>query len=478
MGIDTGKVVKGGLYLTLRQIFAAGLSMVSILIIARILGPSNYGIVTVTFGFFFFFAFSGRLGLNTYLIRQPELDEDIPRQVLAFYNTVGVALCILLWLAAPLAGWWTKEPNVTLALRCIIPGIWLHSVSRAIIGMLEREIRFVEVGLIEFVSQICNYLFAISCVLILNAQNSPYIFLGPILGMVLQFAVQALFAQYLYPMKWSWQWKWSDVKPALQYGLTFSLSDSILNVRTLRVPVLVSSFLGVEAAGITSVAIRLVDQLALLRLVIRRMSISVIAKILADTEATRKAISKGMAYQALLIGPICAGFACIAAWIIPWMFGESWRLSAEIFPLIALGSLVSAIFDLHASTLYAAGYNRDVAIANLWYVGMLWVTAFLLLPVLGLWGYGISEILALPSFFVIHRSFSKFYGQPNYRPAMLLILAAVAPLMLGPILSININPAIGFVVFLLSYGLFLGGSSTLRRLPIELWETWRRKRKK
>ena len=65
MGIDTGKVVKGGLSLTLRQIFTAGLSMISILVIARILGPANYGIVTVTFGFFFFFAFSGRLGLNT-----------------------------------------------------------------------------------------------------------------------------------------------------------------------------------------------------------------------------------------------------------------------------------------------------------------------------------------------------------------------------------------------------------------------------
>lgn len=478
MGIDTGKVVKGGLYLTLRQILAAGLSMVSILVIARVLGPANYGIVTITFGFFFFFAFSGRLGLNTYLIRQPDLDEAIPSQVLAFYNTVGVGLCILLWVAAPLAGWWTKEPNVTLALRCIIPGIWLHAVSRAIIGMLERDIRFVEVGLIEFVSQMGNYLFAVPFVLVLNAQNNPYMFLGPIIGTVLQFAIQTLLAQYLYPMKWSWRWRLEDIKPALHYGLMFSLSDSILNVRTLRVPVLVSSFLGVEAAGITSVAIRLVDQLALLRLVIRRMSISVIAKLLEDTDATRNAITKGMAYQALLIGPICAGFACIAAWIIPLMFGDAWLLSAEIFPLIALGALVSAIFDLHASTLYAAGHNREVAIANLWYVGSLWLGCAALLPVMGLWGYGVSELLALPSFWVIHRSFSKFYGQPDYRPALLLILAAIPPLLLGPILSINVNPMLGFIVFLVSYGVFLAGSSTVRQLPMDLWQTWRSKKKK
>lgn len=462
--------------MTLRQIITACLSLVSILVIARILGPTNYGIITITLGLFYFLAFTGRLGLNTYLIRQPDLPEDACSQILGFYNTVGITLCVLLWLAAPLAGWWTQTSEVTTALRLIIPGIWLHSVSRAIVGMLEREVRFVEVGFIEFASQIGNYLFAVPFVLFLHSQNNSSAYLGPIIGTVIQFGLQTLISQYVYKAKWSLRWQWLFLKPALQYGLTFSLSDAILNLRTLRVSVLVSRLVSIEAAGIISIAIRLVDQLSLLRLVIRRMSISVIAKFLDDTQATCRAVSKGMAYQTLLIGPLCAGFACVAAWLIPFLFGEEWRLSAEIFPLIALGALVSAIFDLHASTLYAAGHNRDVAISNLSYVVILWLSCLLLLPIIGLWGYGISELVALPCFFLIHRYFVRFCGQPNYRPAYLLILAAAPPLLLGPYLSLKSHPITGFVVFVLSYSLFFALSSTLREIALELWQSFRKRK--
>ncbi|MGB5636476.1 MAG: oligosaccharide flippase family protein, partial [Waterburya sp.] len=320
------KILKGGISLSIRQLLVAGLSLVNVLVIARILGPERYGIVTIVLGIFYFFTPTLKLGLQVYLVRKPDFVKKDSEQIVAFYNTVGVAIIALLWSAAPLVGWWTGKSEVTQGLQVVLPALWLDQVSRISIAMLEKELRFAQVGVIEALAQIANYL--LSVILVLMGWG----FWGPIVGTVTRYIVQALLASFFYPITWRWGWQWQTLKPALSYGLSYSSSDWLLNLKNLRVPLLVSRLAGVEAAGLISIAIRLADQLAILRMVVRRMSISVMAKFVNDPKKTRNAITQGMAYQALLIGPVCAAFSCISAWIIPIMFSDKWLISAQIFP--------------------------------------------------------------------------------------------------------------------------------------------------
>lgn len=449
-----GKILKGGISLSIRQLLVAGLSLANVLVIARILGPENYGIVTIILGVFYFFTPTLKLGLQVYLVRKPDLLKNESEQIVAFYNTVGVVIIGLLWSCAPLIGWWTGKSEVTQGLRLVLPALWLDQVSRISITMLERELRFAEVGVIEAVAQIANYLLSVLLVLM------GWGFWGPIVGTVVRYIVQALLACLFYPVAWHWRWNWQDLKPALNYGLSYSSSDWLLNLKNLRVSLLVSRLLGVEAAGLISIAIRLADQLAILRMVVRRMSISVMAKFIDDPKKTRNAISQGMAYQALLIGPVCATFSCLSAWIIPIMFSEKWLISAQVFPFIALGTMVAGIFDLHASTLYATGHNYEVGRRNLWFVVMLWLATLVLVPFLGLWGYGLAEIVALPSYYWLHLSIAKLFGSPNYQNVLWLTLASTIPLLGGAFLP----PVFGIGLLIISYGLLLFNSNIRKML--------------
>lgn len=453
-----GKILRGGISLTLRQLLVAALSAISILVVARELGPASYGIFTIASGIFYFLIRVCRMGLNVYLVRHPDLPENGASQILGFYNTVGLAICVLLWCATPLAGWWTGRVEVTWALQCLIPAVWLDMVSSVSMSMLERELRFVEVGLIEGVAQFANY--GLSIVLVLLGWG----FWGPVLGTASRFVLQSALTRHFQPIAWSWHWQKQFLRPALRYGLTYSGSDWILGARNLRVPILVSRLVSVEAAGIVSIAIRLVEQLALLRLVIRRMSISVMAKLIHDPIAARSALSRGMTYQALLIGVVCVGFAGCAAWLVPLLFGEKWLPSLQIFPFIALGTLVSAIFDLHSAALYAADHNREVAQFNSWYVGILWGASLLLLPLMGLWGFGWAEVIALPSCWLIHRSLSRLMGSPNYWNAAWLVLAA-APLLFG---GIFLPSPWWFAVAAFNYGMIFLCNASIRSLTLEL----------
>ena len=453
------KILRGGVSMTLKQLLIVVLSLVNVLVIARLLGPGLYGIVTIVLSIFYFLKQVCRFGLQVYLVRQPNLTEDEPSHILAFYNFLGIVLCVALWCAAPVIGWWTKEKEVTLALQAISPALWMYMISLVPTSMLERELSFDKVGLLEGVSRVVLYVSAIPLVLI------GWGYWGPIVGTILGYSVQALMAYYYYPVPWRWRWQSQVVKPALHYGLSYSGSDGILNLKRLRLPLLVSRLGGAEVVGYISIAIRLAEQLSVLRLVVRRMSISVMAKLIDKPEQARNAISKGMTYQALLIGPICAAFSCSSAWLIPLLFSDEWLISANIFPFIALGLLVGAIFELHASSLYAMGHNYEIAKRNAWYVGILWGATLIFLPLMGLWGYGLAEIIALPSFYLIHCSIAKFFGSPNYWDAFWITLASTISMFAGVFLP----PIAAIAVLIVSYGSIFICCPSIRKIPLDIW---------
>ena len=136
------KVIKGGIFLTLRQLVSAGLALVSTLVIARVLGPEKYGIVATSLGIYYFFRGLVPLGLDAYLVCQSDLSDDRVKQIVAFYNTGGIILCTVLWLATPAFGWWTGRIEVTQSLKLLIPLLWVDMIGGVSASMLERDLIF------------------------------------------------------------------------------------------------------------------------------------------------------------------------------------------------------------------------------------------------------------------------------------------------------------------------------------------------
>ncbi len=458
-----GKILKGSIYLTVRQLLSAGLSLVSVVVIARVLGPQKYGIAVTGIGILYFLKWTVRLGLNGYLVRKPDLFKDDVEQVLLFYNTVGIAFCVVLWLATPISGWWTGHTEVTQILRCLVPLLWVDMVGGVSMSMLERDLRFDLISLTDMLAQFSNYLISIPVVLIWQS------YWGLVAGMALQIIVYTGLASYFYHVSWCWRWRWQALKPALHYGVTYYCSDWFFTLKSLTVPAIVSRLAGIEAVGIINIALRLVQQLSLLREVIRRMSMSVMAKVISDPQTTRRILSRGMAYVGLLMSGVCALFACIAPWLIPELVGKKWLLSVQIFPLLALAASVDALFDLQKATLYAVGHNSAVAYRNAASTGLLWLGCWLFIPWAGLWGYALAELFALPSLFSIHQSLTKVCGSPNYWSAFWIILTAI-PSLIG---SIWLPLTLRFGVFIISYGILFMLNQNIRALLRELWSTAR-----
>ena len=458
------KVVKGGFYLALRQLVIVSLSVISILVIARVLGPTNYGILVNALGIFYFITWTGKLGLHAYLIQQKELPEDAPEQVLTFFNLLSIAIALGLFALSNVIALWTKEPAVGELVRWLPLPIATELAASVSISMLERNLSFAQVGLIEVIAQVVNYAVALPLVIL------GWSYRGPIMGLCVRGVVLLLLAQSFYRVSIRWKIDRTFLEPALRYGFTFSLSNWVISMRALTIPVLVTPIAGADTAGLVSIAIRLADQLSTLRMVVRRMSISVMAKLTDDAAAVRRTVGRGMAYQALLIGTVCSAFACVDSWVVPQFFGDDWIQSTYIFPLVALSAMVRAMFDLHSGALYAIHRNTDVTKAYVVYIVLLWTGCVLLMPTLGLWGYGIAEVLTVFSNILLHRSLVKLFGEPKYTAALWLTVAAMIPILL----SLR-SPTFGIASFVLSYG-FVLLVPEVRAVPQELLQAVARRR--
>ncbi|NJM57390.1 MAG: oligosaccharide flippase family protein [Synechococcales cyanobacterium RU_4_20] len=72
------KILQGGIVLAIRQLITSVFSLVSVLVVARVLGPEKYGIVAIAMGIFYFLIWTNKLGIGVYVLRQTELPKRNP----------------------------------------------------------------------------------------------------------------------------------------------------------------------------------------------------------------------------------------------------------------------------------------------------------------------------------------------------------------------------------------------------------------
>jgi PST family polysaccharide transporter len=213
----------------------------------------------------------------------------------------------------------------------------------------------------------------------------------------------------------------------------------------------VGRFLGPESVGYVSLIIRLVEVLTFVKNVSWRLAIVALSKIQRDAVKLQQALEEAMSLQILAVGPLLAGFALVASSVVPRVFGSRWEPSLVIYPFVALGYLINAMFNLQSSVLYVRQRNRDVTYFHVLHMLLFTGSALVLIPRFGLVGYGLAEVVAIASYPAIHRRTARIVGI-TYRGTVPWLVALVPPLFAAvlpiPLAPLLWMPAIGVLVLL------------------------------
>jgi len=404
------RALRGGAYLALRQGLGVGINFLGIILLTRAIGPANYGLYAAAMGIFIFLQLVTDWGISIYLVRQEgEVHIEVYHQAFTLLLLLSTVATLLALLAIPLLEEWLRLAGfslVALTLFLSLPAKLLWNVPLA---RLERALDYRKIAVFELTGLFSFHIVAL-----------PLAFGGfgvaaPLLGWWAQ-QVSTLAVTFLGARYWPrLHWDYALVKQMVRYGLGFSASIWVWQLRELVNPLVVARYGGAEAVAYVALAIRLVRGLSFVKEAMWRISMPALAMIQRHRDRLVRAVSEGMNLQVLGQGPLLVGFAWTAPWILPTLLGSEWSSVIVIYPFIALGYLVNSVFNLHSSALYVLQRNWKVTAFHLVHIVLFAGVAFVMVPQIGLIGYGWAEVAALGSYALIHFYVVREIGAPAYK---------------------------------------------------------------
>lgn len=422
------KAIKGGAFLLMRQAVGIVISVVGVLLVTRIIGPRQYGLFAAGVGIVGFLYMFGTWGLDVYLLRKTEDPEEKEfHQAFTLLFLIAAVMCGGVIALRHLIAGFLKMPEESSLLLVLALGIPLNLLTVPAVVKLDRDLNFKQVAINELASQVGYYAVAV-----------PLAFRGfgawaPVAGFLTRQAGLLMLSYWTARFRPGLHWELGLIKRMVGYGLSYSSSTWIWQLRSLVNPLIVGRFAGAEAVGYVAVGIRIAAMISFAKGAMWRLAMPAFAKLNQDAARLRSAITEGMRFQAAAVGLPLASFTLLAPFLIPLGFGHHWTLAAKVFPFIALSYLSNAMFNLHSSVLYMLEKNWQVAWFHVVHIILFAGSAALLVPRMGFVGYGWAEVVALLSYPVIHLFLAKAVGSPSYAAPAIWYVAAVCAIVLGAV---------------------------------------------
>ncbi|MBZ5599005.1 MAG: oligosaccharide flippase family protein [Acidobacteriia bacterium] len=418
----------GAGYLAVRYGLGVLVSLGNMLVLTWWIGPHAYGLFVTAVSLVAFLASLGRAGVDTYLVRSEAApDQRIYAVATTLILAVSVGLVVAgAGLAPLLVRWYGSREFVApyLVLLCNLPIVGLTGVPTA---KLERELNFRTVAGIELGGQ------TIGLVLSLALAWSGMGVWAPVAGQVAWQAfllVAAYWAARLLPRL---RFDLGEARRMLSFGIGVTASMRAWQLRTLVNPLLVGRFAGAEGVAFVGLAIRIAEALGSVRLAAGRLAIAALARLQDRREEFRRALQRALFLQIMTLGPLLCGFALLGPLVVRHVLGVRWIPSLAVFPFVAAGVLVNSIYNLQASALFVIGRQWLVMRSYLAHVTLLGAGTLLLLPRLGIVGYGWAELLACVAYFMIQTGLART-AAISYRKLMPW-LAIFLALVFAPMVS-------------------------------------------
>ncbi|MET0287279.1 MAG: lipopolysaccharide biosynthesis protein [Polyangiales bacterium] len=350
------KVVAKALVWTSLESFAlSGLSLISLVVFARLLSAEQFGVVAVALAIVQVLTVPVELTFHDALIQRTEL---APEHVDSAFTTslgLGTLLCAGCWLLAGSVERWVGQPGVGDVLRWMSLSLIGSGFGSVLVAMQRRKLEYRSLAIRSVIGR------GGSAVVALTLAVMGYGVWSLVVQQVLLVCLAAALLWLLADERPRLRWAWLPTKQLLRFGV-FSTSFQLLMILVSRVyMVLVGAYLGAESAGLLSLSFRGVDMLRdLLSGAVSQIAMPLFSRLRETREQLFDAYDRSIELTTLCTYPVFVGLAVCAQEVITVAFGPQWQGASPYFAIIALLTL-EAFLRMYAATMLQAVGRPDSA---------------------------------------------------------------------------------------------------------------------
>ena len=302
-------------------------------IMARLLAPTDFGIIALANAFLRFGSFLSQIGVGHALVQANALSSAAVRTAHTTTVLLAGGFTVLFTFAAPLAGRVTTSEVVVpviqvLALNLLVTGFGVTSMS-----LLRRTMRFRALAILEFGSYVAGYVF----VGIALAASGAGVW-SLVAAVLCQSMVQTIGAIALVRHSVIPQIDRLELQRLYGFGARFSLVQVIAAVRGALTNAMVGRLAGIDMLGVFDRAKLLVTlPFEKAELSITKVLFPVMSRAQGDTGLLQRTFTLHAALVAAFAIPAMVGLALHADLVVLILLGDQWVGVATLVPFIAVG---------------------------------------------------------------------------------------------------------------------------------------------
>jgi PST family polysaccharide transporter len=341
-------------WLIVIQGYKITLQLVGMSVLARLLPPSDYGLMAMAWTAANFASLLKDLGTSSAIIQKQELSERTKSAVFWLQMSLGMLLGVSLLVLSGVISAGFKQPQLQPILCLLALTFPLGSLSAVHQALLERQSSFKTLARIEIVASSASLLVAI-----VTAMNGAgvYAFVWQSFTTTLLYVIQPWLAT-----RWRPQMVWDSQDIKAIFGFSGNLSAfNLINFASRNADsMIIGRFLGAAALGTYSMAYKLMlFPLQNLTFVASRALFPVMSRKQDSNVDVGSLYLRALAMVAAISTPLMGGLYVLREPLTAVVFGQQWGDVAHVIQWLAPVGALQAIIST-TGTIYMAKGRTDL----------------------------------------------------------------------------------------------------------------------
>jgi O-antigen/teichoic acid export membrane protein len=312
----------------------------SLMVLARLLNPKDFGLVGMVTAFTGVLSLFRDFGLSAASVQRASVTEEQTSTLFWINILVGGILAIVTVAFAPVVAAFYHEPRLAWVTSVLAIGFLLNGAGVQHSAVLQRQMRFTALALIDIVSLFLSTAIAISMAM------SGYGYWA-LVAMTISLPLTTTAGLWL-ATRWvpGMPRRRAGIRSMMRFGGTMTLNGLVVYVGSNFEKVLLGRYWGADAIGIYGRAYQLIriptDNL---NSAVGEVAFAALSRLQDEPDRLRRYFLKGYSLVMALTVPITITCALFADDVIFVLLGPKWKEAAQIFRFLAPTILVFAILN-------------------------------------------------------------------------------------------------------------------------------------
>ena len=344
------RVVRGGIWVFALRITNRGLGFIRTIILARLLAPSDFGLLGIAMLAIATLETFSQTGFQAALIQKKENVESYLDTAWTVSAIRGIVLFLILFFSAPVIAKFFNSPQATLIIKVIAVSTLLSGFRNIGILFFQKELEFNKHFIYEFSATIVDLTVAISLAFILR--NVWALVWG---GLAANF-VRLFMSYIIQPYRPQIRFEKEKFQDLFGFGKWVIGSGILVFLITQGDDIFVGKMLGITALGLYQMAYLISNLPATeIALIISKVTFPAYSKLQEDLPKLREAYLKVLQLTAFISIPLAGGIFILATDFTQIFLGEKWMPMVPAMKVLAVCGMIRSLGATAGPVFHAVG---------------------------------------------------------------------------------------------------------------------------